>query len=53
MMLRTPDSAAPSEEYFYHATDMSTEQVSGEWEGRGGTGERLLLRGDGISHITY
>ena len=27
MFLRTADSAAPDEEYFYHATDMSTEQV--------------------------
>ncbi len=27
MMLRTADSAAPNEEYFYHASDMSTEQV--------------------------
>lgn len=26
MLLRTADSAAPSEQYFYHATDMSTEQ---------------------------
>ena len=27
MMLRTPDAAAPDEEYFYHASDLSTEQV--------------------------
>ena len=37
MFLRTADSAAPDEEYFYHATDMSTEQV---WRAGGMGGKR-------------